>query len=115
MITSIDLDETVVAEGMRLTGARSKRALVDRALRELVARANRPSIRDLFGIGGVDPDYDPKAVWATGELVGQFRVEQPKASHAAKEPGSSNPGDTPARRSSRRAVAPATGRKRRDP
>ena len=113
MITNIDIDEAVVAEAMRLTGARSKRELVDRALRELVARASRPSIRDLFGIGGVDPDYDPKAVSATGEQVGQFRVEQPRATHAAKAPGSSRKSESPARSSSRQPVAPATGRKRR--
>ena len=79
MITNIDIDETVVADAMRLSGARSKREVVDRALRELVARARRPSIRELFGIGGVDPDYDPKAPGARGDEVGQFRVEQPRA------------------------------------
>lgn len=79
MITNIDIDETVVADAMRLTGARSKREVVDRALRELVARASRPSIRELFGVGGVDPDYDPKLPWARGDAVGQYRVEQPRA------------------------------------
>ena len=76
MITNIDINEAVVAEAMRLSGARTKREVVDRALRELVARATRPSVRELFGIGGVDPDYDPKAPWARGAEVGQNRVEQ---------------------------------------
>ena len=83
MITNIDIDEAIVADAMRLSGARSKREVVDRALRELVARARRPSIRELFGIGGVDPDYDPKAPWAFGDEVGQFRVEQPRAVYPA--------------------------------
>ena len=83
MITNIDIDEVVVAEAMRLSGARTKREVVDRALREMVARARRPSIRELFGIGGVDPDYDPKAPWARGHEVGQFRVEQPRAIYPA--------------------------------
>ena len=74
----IDIDETVVAEAMRLSGARTKREVVDRALRELVARATRPSVRELFGIGGVDLDYDPKAPWARGAEAGQSRVEQPR-------------------------------------
>ena len=82
MITNIDIDEAVVADAMLLTGARTKREVVDRALRELVARARRPSIRELFGIGGIDPDYDPKAPWARGDEVGQFRVEQPRAVYA---------------------------------
>lgn len=83
MITNIDIDEIVVAEAMRLSGARTKREVVDRALREMVARARRPSIRELFGIGGVDPDYDPKAPGARGHEVGQFRVEQPRAIYPA--------------------------------
>ena len=89
MITNIDIDAAVVAEAMRLSGARTKREVVDRALRELVARASRPSVRELFGIGGVDPDYDPKAPWARGAQVGQNRVEQPRASYdktAARKP-----------------------------
>ena len=89
MITNIDIDATVVAEAMRISGARTKREVVDRALRELVARASRPSVRELFGIGGVDPDYDPKAPWARGALAGQNRVEEPRVSHdksAARKP-----------------------------
>ena len=88
MITNIDIDEQIVAEAMKLSGARTKREVVDRALREMVARAKRPSIRELFGIGGVDPDYDPKAPWARGDEVGQYRVEQPRATYAADtQPG----------------------------
>lgn len=84
MLTNIDIDEEIVAEAMKLSGARTKREVVDRALREMVARARRPSIRELFGIGGIDPDYDPKAPSARGKDVGQNRVEQPRASYAAK-------------------------------
>jgi hypothetical protein len=79
MITNINIDETVVAEAMALTGARTKREVVDRALREMVERRKRPSIRQLFGIGGVAPDYDPKLPWARGAEAGQYRVEQPRA------------------------------------
>jgi len=86
MITNIDIDEAIVAEAMQLSGARTKREVVDRALREMVARAKRPSIGELFGIGGVDPDYDPKAPGARGAEVGQNRVEQPRATYAAKAP-----------------------------
>ena len=78
MITNIDIDEAVVAEAMKLSGARSKREVVDRALRELVARAKRPSIRELFGIGGIDPDYDHKVARGAGPWV---RVEEPRAAY----------------------------------
>lgn len=83
MITNIDIDEQIVAEAMKLSGARTKREVVDRALREMVARAKRPSISELFGIGGLDPDYDPKAPWARGDEVGMNRVEQPRAAYSA--------------------------------
>ncbi len=85
MITNIDIDEGVVAEAMRVSGARTKREVVDRALREMVARAHRPSVRELFGIGGVDADYDPKAPWAKGAEGGQYRVEEPRAAYTAKK------------------------------
>ena len=71
MITNIDIDEQIVAQAMKLSGARTKREVVDRALREMVARAKRPSISELFGIGGLDPDYDPKAPAARGREVGR--------------------------------------------
>jgi Arc/MetJ family transcription regulator len=86
MITNIDIDDAVVAEAMKLSGARTKREVVDRALREMVARAKRPSFRELRGIGGIDPEYDPKAPWARGKEVGQFRVEQPRVPYQAKPP-----------------------------
>lgn len=79
MITNIDIDEDLVAEAMKVSGARTKREVVDRALREMVARAKRPRFRDFLGIGDIDPDYDPKA--STPEEFGRYRVEQPRASY----------------------------------
>jgi hypothetical protein len=84
MITNIDIDERLVAEAMELSGARSKREVVDRALRELVARARRPRFRDFDGVGDIDPAYDPKA--STPEEFGKYRVEQPRASYRAATP-----------------------------
>jgi len=77
MITNIDIDEAIVAEAMKVSGARTKREVVDRALREMIARAKRPRIRDLWGIaadGGFWEDYDPKI--DPGEPPGKYRVEQ---------------------------------------
>jgi Arc/MetJ family transcription regulator len=47
--TNINLDDTLVKEGMKLTGARTKRELVDLALRELLRRENQKSILALEG------------------------------------------------------------------
>ena len=77
MLTNIDIDEDLIAEAMKVSGARTKREVVDRALRELVARSKRTRFRDVWGLGGPDalwPDYDPKA--GPGELPGQHRVEE---------------------------------------
>ena len=77
MITNIDIDEELVAEAIRISGARSKREVVDRALREMVARAARPRFRDFAGVGDIDPAYDPKApeVREPAE-VGRYQVEE---------------------------------------
>ena len=100
MITNIDIDADIVAEAIKLSGARTKREVVDRALREMVERFKRPSIRQLFGIGGVEPDYDPKAPGARGVAVGQFRVEQARGRNAvaAKAPSKPKPAITKKRK-----------------
>lgn len=81
MVTNIDIDENLVAQAMQVSGARTKREVVDRALREMVARANRPRLRDVWGTATEDtfwPDYDPKADPAE---AGKYRVEQGVASY----------------------------------
>ena len=83
MITNIDIDEDLVAEAMKVSGARTKREVVDRALRDMVARAKRPRLRDIFGTaneGTYWDNYDPKA--DPGES-GKYRVEQSVASYKA--------------------------------
>ena len=47
--TNIVLDEELVAEGLELSRAKSIRDLVDRSLRELVARLKRQQILALRG------------------------------------------------------------------
>lgn len=87
MITNIDIDEALVAEAMKVSGARSKREVVDRALREMVLRAKRPRLRDVWGTATDQtywPDYDPKA--DPGEPAGKYRVEQPLAGYKLAPP-----------------------------
>ncbi|WP_374667817.1 type II toxin-antitoxin system VapB family antitoxin [Ramlibacter sp.] len=94
MLTNIDIDEALIAEAMALTGARTKREAVDRALREMVARAKRPRFRDFFGIGGIDPAYDPKA--SAPEDFGKGRIMEPESPYATARP--SRPAEAKARR-----------------
>jgi len=64
MRTNIVLDDQLIEEAMRLTRVRTKREIVDRALRELVARQHQRALRDLVGRDLLDPDYDVSAVRA---------------------------------------------------
>jgi len=47
--TNINLDDNLVAKGLKLTGLRTKRELVDLALRELVRREDQKGILALEG------------------------------------------------------------------
>jgi hypothetical protein len=88
MITNIDIDETIVAEAMKVSGARTKREVVDRALREMVARARRPSFLDFAGLGGIDAAYDPKAPDLADGVAN--RVEEGRPAYVpGKAPGRS--------------------------
>ncbi len=49
MRTNIDLDDKLVERAMKLTGERTKRAVVHRALRLLVATQGQAAIRQLKG------------------------------------------------------------------
>ncbi len=58
MRTNIVLDDELVAEAMKLTGAKTKREVVDLALRELLYKARQQRLKELWGSDLLDPDYD---------------------------------------------------------
>ncbi len=64
MRTNIVLNEALISEAMRVTGIRTKREMVDLALRELLARRLQREILDLQGEGLIAADYDVRAVRA---------------------------------------------------
>ncbi len=49
MRTNIVLDEDLVNEALRLSGAKTRKELVDEALREFVENRRRLNLRDLAG------------------------------------------------------------------
>ncbi len=62
MRTNIVLDKELVEEAFRYAGVRTKRELVDLALREFVENHRRKDVRELRGKGLIRPDYDYKAL-----------------------------------------------------
>jgi Arc/MetJ family transcription regulator len=58
MRTNIEIDDEVMREAQRLTGARTKREAVDFALRELVSRHRRLGILELQGHVHWEGDLD---------------------------------------------------------
>ena len=67
---------------MWLSGAKIERKVVDLALRDMVARVTRAPVRKLFGIGGVDAGYGPKASGTLLTKAGRYFAEQPRARYA---------------------------------
>jgi Arc/MetJ family transcription regulator len=58
MRTNIEIDDTLMREARRLTGIKTKREMVDLALRELVARHRRLGILELRGRVHWEGDLD---------------------------------------------------------
>lgn len=58
--TNIVLDEDLVEEAMRLSGASTKRQVVDLALRELVRKKKRKDLTELAGKIKFHDGFDPK-------------------------------------------------------
>ena len=74
MRTNIVLDDQLVADAMRLSGARTKREVVDLALRRLVASGRQKNILDLVGKDMIAPDYDVRLARSRmGRLRGSRR------------------------------------------
>lgn len=64
MRTNIVLDDQLVEEALALSKIKTKRELVQQALREFVAHRKRLDVRELKGIGGIREDYDYKSLRA---------------------------------------------------
>lgn len=63
--TNIELDEKLVVEAMQLTGAKTKREVVDTALRELVRSKKKKDLTELAGKIRFHADFDHKKVRRT--------------------------------------------------
>lgn len=61
MATNLQIDPELLEQALRVSGEKTKKAAVTRALREFIARRKQREILDLFGSLDWDPDYDYKA------------------------------------------------------
>jgi Arc/MetJ family transcription regulator len=62
MRTNIVIDDQLVADAMKLSGSKTKREVVELALRRLVNTVRQRDILDLVGQDLIAPDYDVRAV-----------------------------------------------------
>lgn len=61
MATNLAIDPKLLSKALEVSGEKSKKAAVTRALQEFIARREEKRILDLFGSLEWDPDYDYKA------------------------------------------------------
>lgn len=61
MATNLSIDPKLIEDALKLSGERTKRAAVTRALEEFIARRRQKRIRDLFGKLEWDRSFDYKA------------------------------------------------------
>lgn len=66
MATNLALDPELLERALAVSGERSKKAAVTRALEEFIARREQRGLIELFGTLDWDPDYDYKAGRARG-------------------------------------------------
>ena len=60
MATNLAIDDELLARALEVGGEKSKKATVNRALHEFVARREQRRILELFGTLDWDSDFDQK-------------------------------------------------------
>lgn len=66
MATNLALDPELLERAFAVSGEKTKKAAVTRALKEFVARREQKRLLDLFGQLDWDPGYDYKAERSRG-------------------------------------------------
>ena len=62
MRTNVELDDDLVAEAFRLTNLRTKKELLNLALKELIRNKKKKNLLDLAGKIELRDDYDYKSL-----------------------------------------------------
>lgn len=66
MATNLSIDPKLLEDALKVSGERTKRAAVTRALEEFIARRRQKRMLDLFGKLEWDRDYDYKSERSRG-------------------------------------------------
>ncbi|NJM31186.1 MAG: type II toxin-antitoxin system VapB family antitoxin [Rhizobiales bacterium] len=61
MASNLALDPKLLERALKVSGERTKKAAVTKALEEFIARRSQKRLLDLFGTIDWDPNYDYKA------------------------------------------------------
>ncbi len=61
MATNLALDPDLLERALQVSGEKTKKAAVTRALTEFIARREQKSLAELFGKLEWDPDFDYKS------------------------------------------------------
>jgi hypothetical protein len=61
MATNLAIDPDLLERALEVSGERTKKAAVTRALQEFIARREQARILGLFGTVEIDPEYNYKA------------------------------------------------------
>jgi hypothetical protein len=64
--TNLAIDPQLIERAVEVSGERTKKAAVTRALEEFIARREQARVLDLFGTVDIDPEYDYKAERSRG-------------------------------------------------
>ncbi|MDH4106762.1 MAG: type II toxin-antitoxin system VapB family antitoxin [Gammaproteobacteria bacterium] len=60
MATNLAVDPDLIERALQVSGERTKKAAVTKALQEFIARREQKQLAELFGRLEWDPDYDYK-------------------------------------------------------
>ena len=69
MATNLAIDPSLLDRALAVSGEKTKKAAVTRALEEFIARREQRKILELFGTLDWDPSYDYKAARTRGIKV----------------------------------------------
>ncbi|MGE3727624.1 MAG: type II toxin-antitoxin system VapB family antitoxin [Candidatus Sericytochromatia bacterium] len=60
MASNLNISDTLLAEALRVSGKKTKKAAVTEALEEYIQRHKQQGLLELFGTLEFDPEYDYK-------------------------------------------------------